>query len=462
MFFSLVHSVKNTVLLAIHIVLLGSMVFSSIALFCRGLVIELYSLLPVTLKVAIAVAMGGITVLHIQQFSRVYFSNTEVKHEFRVLLRWFPQKSFKESVEKNVKYLLLSTIYTLAYIIMPIVFTSAVFPEWLNFGKGMEIDPKVNMTNIESFRTQPVKLTAEWTIRVIFLLILAYRTNVFFDWGLKMQKYVYKNFFGYERKTNKNLSVGLDVSVWMLILMVAVTLYYWFLVALGRLVVHLLLTPAYFHIYRNDVFAHATIGLLALRLVSSTVPQLVEDAVLYISSFLTITGYIMFFPGIWNWIIRIEVMFASAAISIYIYLSTFRKIKHWFLMLAVCGGFAAVCAYITIPVWIIKFVYGYETIEQAIHSRLYIVFLCATLCALLILSCAVPLVRLLRHLKFEYGEVAERLLNYDQSRKRRTPFKEVLKTFLRKHRRWTVVSWLKSLCPKIGTNKNPVVELPMV
>uniref|UniRef100_A0A1I7YQX9 RING-type E3 ubiquitin transferase n=1 Tax=Steinernema glaseri TaxID=37863 RepID=A0A1I7YQX9_9BILA len=271
--------IVNTVLTIIHALLVGSVVMPVVANFCYGRINEAYHSELVYLKLLLMICIGRCLLLFIRQFCHVYFENTEVAHEERIILEWSSYISLRENVERNTKLLFL-------------------------------------------------------------VAVLLYQAELRYDWGLKAQKYVYKNVFGYERQTNtrlsvgldivlwtpilsitvtlfywflghtnKRLSVGLDIVLWTPILSIPVTLFYWFIATLGRSVFLLGLTPAYFEIYRHDVLAHMIIGLLTLRLVSSTLPALVKDAIIYTSSFCLVFAYVMCFTTIEDYLYRAETVF---------------------------------------------------------------------------------------------------------------------------------------------------------
>uniref|UniRef100_A0A1I7ZM74 Col_cuticle_N domain-containing protein n=1 Tax=Steinernema glaseri TaxID=37863 RepID=A0A1I7ZM74_9BILA len=63
---------------------------------------------------------------------------------------------------------------------------------------------------------------------------------------------------------------------------------------------------------------------------------------------------------------------------------------------------------------------GYESMKDASRSVEYLSFLAVTLLIVAILLCFFWLAGLLRHLKYEYGEMAKQIVNYDASKERKT------------------------------------------
>uniref|UniRef100_A0A1I7YR96 PKD_channel domain-containing protein n=1 Tax=Steinernema glaseri TaxID=37863 RepID=A0A1I7YR96_9BILA len=84
---------------------------------------------------------------------------------------------------------------------------------------------------------------------------------------------------------------------------------------------------------------------------------------------------------------------------------------------------------------------GYESMCDAFVSVEYLTFLAV----IVILVCIGWLDLLLCHLKYEYGEIAERLVNYDASIERKTPLVERLRTFVYKHRNWSIYGVAQNL-----------------
>uniref|UniRef100_A0A1I7YXA6 DUF3899 domain-containing protein n=1 Tax=Steinernema glaseri TaxID=37863 RepID=A0A1I7YXA6_9BILA len=87
-----------------------------------------------------------------------------------------------------------------------------------------------------------------------------------------------------------------------------------------------------------------------------------------------------------------------------------------------------------------RYVCGYESMKDASRSVEYLTFLAVT-ALLLVIVCWFRLFH--RYLKYESGEIAEGLVNYDASKERKTPLTERLRTFVYKHRNWSIYGWVR-------------------
>uniref|UniRef100_A0A1I8A8Q5 RING-CH-type domain-containing protein n=1 Tax=Steinernema glaseri TaxID=37863 RepID=A0A1I8A8Q5_9BILA len=400
-----------TVLLAIGGILLCMALNSSITYF-SGCFSELYTSASLGRYAWDAIVGLYLDVALIQPFNEKYVANIDraelVKNE----------RDITKIIGFLVKKLVLSHALLVVHLVFPIITTWHFLPDWLNWGvchtKGQLPTGTFPLLHFLSSFLPNI----EFLVKAVDVILQhALSTSVAEGKPSKLP-----DDLSVSVESNIALSIVLDLLAWSPLFSAFLTLSFWFMIGLGRLVFHVGLLSS--DVYRNDLLVHLGIGLFISYLFFVDVSRTIKSTFKFVGCFSMALSYFFLFVGDLYAPIRVEIFFIIVWLVSYDWWDSFGECLSTIDTFFATSSVIALCS----TPWHVLRYNGYDSLE---NFRWYIM-------SLIMFAYAIWQLTLLNdRLKSEYDDYVEVLVDYEKP----TTTISLLELFAENHGHWSIYNF---------------------
>ncbi|KAK0429115.1 hypothetical protein QR680_011204 [Steinernema hermaphroditum] len=426
----------NAMFASLHSLWIGYFVALLITHSCKGWIIDSFN--PILhLVLTCTIATYYLIFMPTIELCGDYCDEMDLEFDHEILLYPFVHRDMYDNVKSALTSMICSNLHVIGFVALPLLATSRFFRHWLFLGEYLKPDYTFTITGKhgELIDVATILGGVNMAVKVFFVVHWLCTAWFLYDWFFCFQDFVYKRIFHYDKLADKRLSVTLDAILWPPVFSLFITSFCWFVVLLGRSVFSFGLLPSYFDVYQNDLFAHLAIGFSIVNFFYMPLMSIVKYTFIIASCLCVALAYSTFFTSSAFAPLRTETVFMATWM-----IAELRWNRDHFGNLKYYATISAFLLSGSAPAHIIRFVYGFDGLLAAFSSRTYIFFCAISVTGL----CVLILKKLSFHLKFEYGEIKQQLVDYKpRSVIAHRSVKKMLDEFLRGRRDWSICNWLK-------------------
>ncbi|KAK0426968.1 hypothetical protein QR680_009994 [Steinernema hermaphroditum] len=312
-----------------------------------------------------------------------------------------------------------SHLFIAIHIFVPLVATSYFFPTWTNMGaclkpsyQNLSSDPEVQK-NVALLAA--VLSRVNFATKVIFVVDRVICLGPLYLWMHFFLNCAYK-WLNLKKKKETHVSAAVKMVLLSPFLCLSVTFCYWFAAFLGQSVIENGPIPTYFGNYRDDIFFQLLIGFSVLRIFFTMMPRAIISLCKIASFSLASVVYYAFFGDVRFAPILPETLFL---LSWLVTLDMWDPPKQYLKMVTNVLRISTGGLLLVAILHLMKFAHGYDSVLD-VHSNNAdpaLIFKCS---AVIWMAAKVWnfFHTLKYHLRYEYGQLVEELLNYVDRPKR--------------------------------------------
>ncbi|KAK0426969.1 hypothetical protein QR680_009994 [Steinernema hermaphroditum] len=405
----------------LHVAWIGRLVNSIVTTYCTGCFTDLYASAPFLYQLCLDGFVGKYCVYNlVVPFHDRCSLYLKFPLGFLPIFDWpFLHQSYSKKCRAAMLALVWSHLFIAIHIFVPLVATSYFFPTWTNMGaclkpsyQNLSSDPEVQK-NVALLAA--VLSRVNFATKVIFVVDRVICLGPLYLWMHFFLNCAYK-WLNLKKKKETHVSAAVKMVLLSPFLCLSVTFCYWFAAFLGQSVIENGPIPTYFGNYRDDIFFQLLIGFSVLRIFFTMMPRAIISLCKIASFSLASVVYYAFFGDVRFAPILPETLFL---LSWLVTLDMWDPPKQYLKMVTNVLRISTGGLLLVAILHLMKFAHGYDSVLD-VHSNNAdpaLIFKCS---AVIWMAAKVWnfFHTLKYHLRYEYGQLVEELLNYVDRPKR--------------------------------------------